>query len=100
MAILVNIGKRGFVLKEGFVGPSQQVTVDQETAEKLSKMYPQEFKIIVAEVVEKPVAVVHAVAPEVQSEPEVKAEVAVEPEQTVAEPQPKKKRTTKRSKAK
>lgn len=55
MAILVNIGQRGFVLKEGFVGPTQQVTVDQETAEKLSKMYPQELKIVVADKIEKKV---------------------------------------------
>ena len=89
MAILVNIGQRGFVLKEGFVGPTQQVTVDQETAEKLSKMYPQEFKIIVVEKAEPAVEV----EKEVQVKPEVKAEVAVE------KPQPKK-RASKRVKAK
>ena len=58
MAILVNIGQRGFVLKEGFVGPTQQITVDQETAEKLAKMYPQELKVIVMDkVVKEPVKV-------------------------------------------
>ena len=65
MAILVNIGQRGFVLKEGFLGPTQQVTVDPETAEKLSKMYPNELKVIVmdevkaAKPVESPVPEVH-----------------------------------------
>lgn len=53
MAILVNMGQRGFVLQEGFVGPGQQVTVDQETAEKLTKMYPQELKMIVVDSVAK-----------------------------------------------
>lgn len=58
MAILVNIGQRGFVLKEGFVGPTQQITVDQATAEKLAKMYPQELKVIVMDkVVKEPVKV-------------------------------------------
>jgi len=49
MAILVNIGQRGFVLKEGYLAPTQQLTVDAETAEKLSKMYPQELKLVVTE---------------------------------------------------
>ena len=71
MAILVNIGKRGFVLKEGFVGPTQQITVDQETAESLAKMYPQELKLISVEPVVKvapaKVEVVElAAAPEVE----------------------------------
>lgn len=47
MAILVNIGQRGFVLKEGFIGPGQQITADQETAEKLSRTYPNELKLVV-----------------------------------------------------
>lgn len=47
MAILVNIGKRGFVLKEGLIAPGQQITVAQETAEKLSRIYPQELKLVV-----------------------------------------------------
>ena len=71
MAILVNIGQRGFVLKEGFVGPTQQVTVDNETAEKLAKMYPKELKIVMmsgegtkAEEVVKEVEVESEVAPE------------------------------------
>ena len=71
MAILVNIGTRGFVLKEGFVGPTQQITVDQETAESLAKMYPQELKLISVEPVVKvapaKVEVVElAAAPEVE----------------------------------
>ena len=70
MAILVNMGQRGFVLQEGFVGPGQQVTVDQETAEKLTKMYPQELKMIVVD----PVAKV------VKQEP-----VVEEPKETIAE---------------
>lgn len=54
MAILVNIGQRGFVLKEGFLAPTQQLTVDTETAEKLAKMYPQELKLVVTEKVVEP----------------------------------------------
>lgn len=57
MAILVNMGKRGFVLKEGFVNPGEQIVVDSETAQKLTKAYPGELKEIVinAEVVNKTV---------------------------------------------
>ncbi|MBO7735907.1 MAG: hypothetical protein J6S67_25280 [Methanobrevibacter sp.] len=50
MAILVNKGQRGFVLKEGLVAPGQQITVDQETAEKLSRTYPNELMLIVPEI--------------------------------------------------
>lgn len=90
MAILVNIGKRGFVLKEGFVGPTQQVTVDNDTAEKLAKMYPQELKVIVMEKVvkEEPVKVV--VKETVVTPAPVEVAPSVEP---VKEP---KKRTYKR----
>lgn len=65
MAILVNKGLRGFVLKEGLLVPGQQITVDQETAEKLSRTYPKELMLIMPEVkapakeevkVEEPVA--------------------------------------------
>lgn len=49
MAILVNMGKRGFVLKEGFLKPGDQLTVDTETAQKLTKAYPQELKEIIVE---------------------------------------------------
>ena len=93
MAILVNIGQRGFVLKEGFVGPTHQITVDQETAEKLAKMYPQELKVIVVEkVVKEPVKVeaeVHVVTPKVEHVETVEAPK----EEPVKEP---KKRTYKR----
>lgn len=47
MAILVNMGKRGFILKEGFLNPGEQLTVDEETAQKLTKAYPQELKQII-----------------------------------------------------
>ena len=53
MAILVNIGKRGFVLKEGMLNPGSTITVDQETAEKLSRAYPKELKVIIPDVVVK-----------------------------------------------
>lgn len=46
MAILVNMGQRGFILKEGSLAPGQQITVDAESAEKLSRMYPNELKLI------------------------------------------------------
>lgn len=52
MAILVNMGKRGFILKEGFLKPGEQLTVDAETAEKLTKAYPQELKQIIVQVQE------------------------------------------------
>lgn len=49
MAILVNMGQRGFVLKEGFLKPGDTITVDQETAEKLANMYKKELKIVLPE---------------------------------------------------
>lgn len=52
MAILVNMGQRGFVLKEGFLAPGAQIEVSAETAEKLSKMYGKELKLVVTEKVE------------------------------------------------
>lgn len=85
MAILVNIGQRGFVLKEGFVGPTQQVTVDNETAEKLAKMYPQELKIVMMS------------GEGTKAEEEVVEEVKVA-EPVVAEPEQPKKATRKRKK--
>ena len=90
MAILVNIGKRGFVLKEGFVGPTQQVTVDNDTAEKLAKMYPQELKVIVMDQVVKEEPVKVAVKETVATPAPVEVAPSVEP---VKEP---KKRTYKR----
>ena len=83
MAILVNLGQRGFVLKEGFIAPGQQITVDQETAEKLSRVYPTELKMIVPDIkevekiLEKPVVQ----EPEVKEEPEVAA-VEEQPKKT------------------
>ena len=82
MAILVNIGQRGFVLKEGFVAPTQQITVDNETAEKLAKMYPRELKIVM-------------MSGEETKAKEVVEEVKVEPEVAPEEP---KKVTRKRKK--
>lgn len=78
MAILVNIGQRGFVLKEGLIAPGQQVTVDQETAEKLSRVYPQELKLVaqdkkVIEEIIKPAEEVKLEGPKVETtEVEVK----------------------------
>lgn len=55
MAILVNMGQRGFVLREGMLNPGATITVDQETAEKLSRAYPKELKVIIPDVVKAPV---------------------------------------------
>jgi len=52
MAILVNMGKRGFILKEGFLKPGDQLTVDSETALKLTKAYPNELRQIVVDAAE------------------------------------------------
>lgn len=49
MAILVNMGKRGFVLNEGLLKPGDQITVTSEVGEKLAGMYPKELKLIAAE---------------------------------------------------
>lgn len=65
MAILVNMGQRGFVLKEGFLKPGDTITVDQETAEKLANMYKKELKVVLPEVKE---------AEPVKEEPKVEAE--------------------------
>jgi hypothetical protein len=72
MAILVNMGKRGFVLKEGFLNPGGQVTVDSETAEKLTKAYPNELKLIVTETAKGKLEVVKEEKPVVE---ETKEEV-------------------------
>ena len=82
MAILVNKGQRGFVLKEGLLAPGQQMTLDNEVAEKLSRTYPKELMLIVPEV--------KAPVMEAKAEPKVeepKVEAVVEP---VAEAKPKK----------
>lgn len=72
MAILVNMGKRGFVLKEGFLNPGGQVTVDSETAATLTKAYPNELKLIVTETAKGKVEVVKEEKPVVE---ETKEEV-------------------------
>lgn len=77
MAILVNMGKRGFVLKAGFLNPGQQITVDSDTANQLTKAYPNELKLIVTENAKGEVKVVKEEKPVV--EPEVKEEVEVKP---------------------
>lgn len=92
MAILVNIGQRGFVLKEGFLGPTQQVTVDDETAEKLSKMYPNELKVIVMEEV-KTARPVESPVPEVtkvKEEPTDPIAESVSAKAVEPQPEPKK----------
>lgn len=72
MAILVNMGQRGFVLREGMLNPGATITVDQETAEKLSRTYPKELKLIVPDKVveEKPTIEQPKVEPVVE-EPKV-----------------------------
>jgi hypothetical protein len=93
MAILVNMGKRGFVLKEGFLNPGGQVTVDSETAETLTKAYPNELKLIVTETAEGKTEVVKEVKPVV--EPEVKEEVKEVEEVKPAKRGSRKKKTAK-----
>ena len=75
MAILINIGQRGFILKGGLVAPGQQVVVDQQTAETLSKVYPKELKLVIQDkkVIEK------ILEPKVE---EVKEEKPVEEKKT------------------
>ena len=90
MAILVNKGMRGFVLKEGLLAPGQQIIVDQETAEKLSRTYPKEIMLIDMPKVVKPVLVEETkVEPKVEPKVETVAETAVE---TAKEEKPKAKR--------
>ena len=89
MAILVNKGQRGFVLKEGLLVPGQQITVDQETAEKLSRTYPKELMLIELPEVKAPAK------EEVKEEPKVVEPVA----EAVVEAKPKK-RVSRKAKAK
>ncbi len=94
MAILINLGQRGFVLREGYLNPKQTITVDQETAEKLSRAYPNELKIVVQD--EPKVAVVEPVKV-AKPEPEPKAEAVTVADPVAEQEQPKKvKRTSKR----
>ena len=78
MAILVNKGLRGFVLKEGLLAPGQQITVDQETAEKLSRTYPKELMLIELPEVKAPAKEEVKVAPKVE-EPVAEAVVETKP---------------------
>ena len=93
MAILVNLGKRGFVLKEGFLNPGHQITVDSDTANQLTKAYPNELKLIVTETAKGEVKVVKEVKPVV--EPEVKEEVKEVEEVKPAKRGSRKKKTAK-----
>lgn len=86
MAILVNMGQRGFVLKQGFLAPGKELVVDSETGLKLSRIYKKELKLI--EVEEKVVA---------PTKEEAKAE-EVKVEQTVVE-EPKKRKYTRKAKS-
>lgn len=79
MAILVNIGQRGFVLKEGMIAPGQQVTVDQETAEKLSRTYPKELKLIMPDPIKRVTPVEEVKEKEAEVVEEKVEEVKVEP---------------------
>lgn len=89
MAILVNKGLRGFVLKEGLLAPGQQMTVDADTAEKLSRTYPKELMLIELPEVKAPAK------EEVKVAPKVEEPVA----ETVVEAKPKK-RVSRKAKAK
>ena len=87
MAILVNMGKRGFVLNEGLLAPGGQIVVDNETGEKLSRVYPKELKLIKPEqvVVSKPVAM-EVVTPEIAP---VEEQPKVEPKKRGRKPKAK-----------
>lgn len=49
MAILVNMGQRGFILKEGFLAPGKEMVVDAETGKALAATYKNELKLICSE---------------------------------------------------
>ena len=80
MAILVNMGKRGFILKDGFLAAGQEIVVDTETGEKLAATYKTELKLIV---------------PEQEQKAEVKEVIAEEVEPKVETPKAKRKYTRK-----
>ena len=88
MAILVNKGQRGFVLKEGLLAPGQQITVDAETAEKLSRTYPKELMLIEMPEVKAP------------AKEEVKVEAKAEEPVAEAVVEAKPKKRTRKAKAK
>ena len=83
MAILVNKGQRGFVLKEGLLAPGHQITVDAETAEKLSRTYPKELMLIEMPEVKVPAKEEVKVAPKVE-EPVAEAVVEAKPKKRVS----------------
>ena len=87
MAILINLGQRGFVLKEGYLNPGAQITVDQETADRLTKAYPKELK----EVEIKPIPASEST----KAEPTKETETAVPT--TVVEETPKATETAKKT---
>ena len=85
MAIIINMGQRGFVLKEGFLKPGDQITVEEETAQTLTKAYPNELKRIVVdvekvkEVVKEPVKEPETVQVVEETTEEPKAEETAKP---------------------
>lgn len=79
MAILVNMGQRGFILKEGLLAPSQSIVVDDETAETLSRAYPKELKVIVPEKVKEPVVETVKAVEVAEAKPEIKEEAEKAP---------------------
>ena len=91
MAILINLGQRGFVLKEGYLNPGAQITVDQETADRLTKAYPKELKEVKIEPIKAP-------APKTEK---AEAPKEVEPTPVVEEaPKATAKKTSRRKKGK
>lgn len=82
MAILVNMGQRGFVLKQGFLAPGKELVVDAETGLKLSRIYKKELKLIQTEVKVE----------EVEAPKEEKPVVVEEVKEEVKEEAPKAKR--------
>lgn len=85
MAILVNMGKRGFILKEGFLKPGDQLTVDAETALKLTKAYPNELRQIVLDTAE-----VKKVVETIKETPVTPARAEITEPEPIAEEKPKK----------
>lgn len=70
MAILVNMGQRGFVLKEGFLAPGQELIVDKETGEKLASIYKKELKLILNEDIKVEAPKVEKQEPKIEPENE------------------------------
>lgn len=97
MAILINLGQRGFVLKEGYLNPGAQITVDQETADRLTKAYPKELKEVKIEPI-KAKEVVKDDTLKYEVEYEVKAAEAAETKEET--PKPSAKKSSRRKKGK